>query len=182
MGNRQAADGDAAVFSGPAWLLPLHPQHPHLDGKPPAACGHPDTGLAGNADCASQAAAAQCQTPASPMHQALRDPDPAPSSTQSAQPPCAPGAAGGSAGACCCGDGEDASDSADNPIVLGTSLFFARVPPTVSYESIMELFAQFGTVLTLNLFRPWATAKTSKVRAGFLSPVVQHEVVRFCKS
>jgi hypothetical protein len=63
---------------------------------------------------------------------------------------------------------EDAtSDSADNPILLGTSLFFARVPPTVSYESIMELFAQFGTVLTLNLFRPWATAKTSKVRFFF---------------
>lgn len=58
----------------------------------------------------------------------------------------------------------DEADPGDNPIVLGTNLFFARVPPTVSYESILELFTQFGTVLTLNLFRPWATAKTSKVR------------------
>lgn len=54
-------------------------------------------------------------------------------------------------------------DASDNPITLGTSLFFARVPPTVTYEAIMELFAEHGKVLTLNLFRPWATAKTSKV-------------------
>lgn len=42
-------------------------------------------------------------------------------------------------------------------------VFFARVPPTVPYESIMALFQQFGTVKSLNLFRPWASAKTSKV-------------------
>lgn len=43
-------------------------------------------------------------------------------------------------------------------------VFFARVPPTVPYESILALFQQFGTVKSLNLFRPWASAKTSKVR------------------
>jgi hypothetical protein len=59
---------------------------------------------------------------------------------------------------------EASDDASDNPITLGTSLFFARVPPTVTYEAIMELFAEHGKVLTLNLFRPWATAKTSKVR------------------
>jgi hypothetical protein len=74
-----------------------------------------------------------------------------------------PGAAGCTAQEWSC-DGAAAADAGDNPIILGTSLFFARVPPTIPYESIMELFAQFGTVLTLNLFRPWATAKTSKVR------------------
>jgi hypothetical protein len=42
-------------------------------------------------------------------------------------------------------------------------VFFARVPPTVPYESILALFQQFGTVKSLNLFRPWASAKTSKV-------------------
>eukprot|EP00775_Hariotina_reticulata_P003529 gene3529-3798_t len=42
------------------------------------------------------------------------------------------------------------------------SVFFARVPPTVPYESIKALFEQFGKVKLLNLFRPWATAKTSK--------------------
>lgn len=42
-------------------------------------------------------------------------------------------------------------------------VFFARVPPTVPYESIHALFSQFGKVLNLNLFRPWASAKTSKV-------------------
>lgn len=58
----------------------------------------------------------------------------------------------------------DETAGCENPIVLGNSLFFARVPPTVTYESILELFAQFGKVQTLNLFRPWASAKTSKVR------------------
>lgn len=43
------------------------------------------------------------------------------------------------------------------------SVFFARVPPTVPYESILALFQHFGTVKSLNLFRPWASAKTSKV-------------------
>jgi hypothetical protein len=59
--------------------------------------------------------------------------------------------------------GDTSDDAHDNPITLGTSLFFARVPPTVTYEALMELFAAHGKVLTLNLFRPWATAKTSKV-------------------
>jgi len=63
--------------------------------------------------------------------------------------------------------GSHATDqAADPPKAFAASLFFARVPPTVPYEAILELFEQFGKVASLNLFRPWATAKTSKVRAA----------------
>eukprot|EP00878_Enallax_costatus_P006771 GHUV01007097.1.p2 GENE.GHUV01007097.1~~GHUV01007097.1.p2 ORF type:complete len:445 (+),score=134.60 GHUV01007097.1:4633-5967(+) len=56
---------------------------------------------------------------------------------------------------------DDTTAEADSA-APSNSVFFARVPPTVPYESIHALFAQFGTVLNLNLFRPWASAKTSK--------------------
>jgi hypothetical protein len=42
------------------------------------------------------------------------------------------------------------------------AVFFARVPPTVPYEELHELFSKYGTVTNLNLYRRWATAKTSK--------------------
>eukprot|EP00775_Hariotina_reticulata_P008563 gene8563-8745_t len=42
------------------------------------------------------------------------------------------------------------------------SIFFARIPPTVSVEELMALFSQYGRVMDLNLFRRWATARTSK--------------------
>lgn len=66
-------------------------------------------------------------------------------------------------------DADEAACGAD--VTTGTAeatmpsncVFFARVPPTVPYESIHALFSQFGAVLNLNLFRPWASAKTSKV-------------------
>lgn len=57
---------------------------------------------------------------------------------------------------------DDTTADADSA-APSNSVFFARVPPTVPYEAIHALFAQFGTVLNLNLFRPWASAKTSKV-------------------
>lgn len=60
----------------------------------------------------------------------------------------------------------DTDQAAEPPKAFAASLFFARVPPTVPYEAILELFEQFGKVASLNLFRPWATAKTSKVRAA----------------
>lgn len=41
-------------------------------------------------------------------------------------------------------------------------MFFARVPPTVPSDGLLALFAKFGTVKHLNLYRRWATAKTSK--------------------
>jgi hypothetical protein len=44
----------------------------------------------------------------------------------------------------------------------GTSLFFARCPPLTSEEEIQSLFKRYGTVTSFNLFRRWATAKTSK--------------------
>ena len=43
-----------------------------------------------------------------------------------------------------------------------TSIFFARVPPMVPDNDLLQLFSRFGTVKDLNLFRRWATAKTSK--------------------
>jgi hypothetical protein len=45
-----------------------------------------------------------------------------------------------------------------------SSFFFARVPPTITHEQLVELFSKYGTVEDLNLFRPFAEAKTSKVR------------------
>lgn len=44
------------------------------------------------------------------------------------------------------------------------SFFFARVPPIVTHEQLLELFREFGEVEDVNLFRPFAEAKTSKVK------------------
>lgn len=45
------------------------------------------------------------------------------------------------------------------------TVYFARVPPTVPKEEILEVFNSFcGPVVRVNLFRPWATAKTHNVR------------------
>jgi hypothetical protein len=44
------------------------------------------------------------------------------------------------------------------------SVFFARVPPAVPVETIQQLFSTCGEVLGINLFKPWATSKLSKVR------------------
>lgn len=44
----------------------------------------------------------------------------------------------------------------------GRFLFFARVPPAVPYDELLALFNKYGTVLDLNLYRRWASAKTSK--------------------
>jgi RNA recognition motif-containing protein len=41
-------------------------------------------------------------------------------------------------------------------------VFFARVPPPVPYDDLLTLFRQYGEVKDLNLYRRWATAKTSK--------------------
>lgn len=43
-----------------------------------------------------------------------------------------------------------------------TAVFFARVPPPVPYDDLLALFRQYGEVKNLNLYRRWATAKTSK--------------------
>uniref|UniRef100_A0A383WHZ9 RRM domain-containing protein n=1 Tax=Tetradesmus obliquus TaxID=3088 RepID=A0A383WHZ9_TETOB len=43
-----------------------------------------------------------------------------------------------------------------------SSFFFARVPPTITQEQLVELFSKYGAVEDLNLFRPFAEAKTSK--------------------
>jgi RNA recognition motif-containing protein len=36
------------------------------------------------------------------------------------------------------------------------------VPPLVPHEELLQLFGKFGTVLDLNLFKRWSTAKASK--------------------
>lgn len=45
-------------------------------------------------------------------------------------------------------------------------MFFAKVPPSVLEPELERLFARCGTVVGINLYRPWALAKTSKVRAA----------------
>lgn len=41
-------------------------------------------------------------------------------------------------------------------------IFFAGVTPIITTETLMALFSQFGTVVDLNLFKPWSGSKTSK--------------------
>ena len=85
-------------------------------------------------------------------------------SQQEVQPDPAGDAAGAAPAVAPGGAGEEGKSVAT--ISLGTSLFFARVPPTVEVDAIRALFERYGEVQELNLFRPWATAKTSKVRAS----------------
>jgi hypothetical protein len=49
------------------------------------------------------------------------------------------------------------------------TVYFARVPPCVPVEELQQLFASCGDVIEVNLFKPWATSKTSKVW-GVLGP------------
>jgi hypothetical protein len=42
-------------------------------------------------------------------------------------------------------------------------VFFAKVPPSVLEPELERLFSRCGTVVGINLYRPWALAKTSKV-------------------
>ncbi|WIA13337.1 hypothetical protein OEZ85_006919 [Tetradesmus obliquus] len=42
------------------------------------------------------------------------------------------------------------------------SVFFARCPPLITSEELQSLFESYGTVTSLNLFKRWATARTSK--------------------
>jgi len=42
------------------------------------------------------------------------------------------------------------------------SVYFARVPPTVEADEIQAIFATCGQVVGINLYKPWATSKTSK--------------------
>eukprot|EP00775_Hariotina_reticulata_P011895 gene11895-12039_t len=42
------------------------------------------------------------------------------------------------------------------------TIFFAGVAPVAPAESLITLFSQFGRVVYLNLFRPWAGSATSK--------------------
>jgi hypothetical protein len=49
--------------------------------------------------------------------------------------------------------------------VLCLQLFFAKVPSAATGEEVTQLFRKYGDVADLNLFRAWAGAKNSKVRA-----------------
>lgn len=46
-------------------------------------------------------------------------------------------------------------------------LFFAGVCPLASSEEVLTLFAQFGRVMELNLYRPYKHCKTTKVGFGW---------------
>lgn len=52
----------------------------------------------------------------------------------------------------------------------GRAVFFAKFPPTTTPEEVENLFAKFGSVESVNLYRKWATAKASKVTS--LSSVI----------
>jgi hypothetical protein len=54
------------------------------------------------------------------------------------------------------------------PQVQLTSIFFAGVTPIVDTQQLLGVFAQFGRVMDLNLFRPYKGCRTSKVRTGWL--------------
>lgn len=47
-------------------------------------------------------------------------------------------------------------------------VFFAKVPPFVQEEQLLELFTRCGAVVGINLYRSWATTKKSKVRGQWL--------------
>jgi hypothetical protein len=47
----------------------------------------------------------------------------------------------------------------------GTAIFFAGVSPVAPPEDLLKVFAQFGRVMNINLYRPYRGCKTSKVRA-----------------
>jgi hypothetical protein len=51
------------------------------------------------------------------------------------------------------------------PQVQLTTIFFAGVTPIVDTQQLLGVFAQFGRVMDLNLFRPYKGCRTSKVRA-----------------
>lgn len=46
-----------------------------------------------------------------------------------------------------------------------TTVFFAGVTPIVDTQQLLGIFAQFGRVMDLNLFRPYKGCRTSKVGA-----------------
>ena len=52
---------------------------------------------------------------------------------------------------------------ATGPREDSTEFFFARIPSTVTQEELLAVFSSFGTVEEVNLFKPFAEAKTSKV-------------------
>jgi hypothetical protein len=45
----------------------------------------------------------------------------------------------------------------------GTTIFFAGVSPIAPPEDLLKVFAKFGRVMNINLYRPYRGAKTSKV-------------------
>jgi hypothetical protein len=42
------------------------------------------------------------------------------------------------------------------------SIYFARVPPCIPADEIQAVFATCGQVVEVNLYKPWASSKTSK--------------------
>lgn len=54
------------------------------------------------------------------------------------------------------------ADAAPPPEEVGASLFFARCPPSLPYDELLQLFSAFGEVEKLNLYRRWAKARNSK--------------------
>jgi hypothetical protein len=49
----------------------------------------------------------------------------------------------------------------------GATIFFAGVTPIADASQLLSVFAHFGRVMDLNLFRPYKACRTSKVKTGW---------------
>jgi hypothetical protein len=47
---------------------------------------------------------------------------------------------------------------------VGAAIFFAGATPVTTADTLAALFEQFGTLVKLTVYKPWAGSKTSKVR------------------
>jgi hypothetical protein len=52
------------------------------------------------------------------------------------------------------------------------SIFFAGACPLASSEELLTLFAQFGRVMEINLYRPYKHCKASKVNVNYMQAIV----------
>jgi hypothetical protein len=66
-----------------------------------------------------------------------------------------------------------------SPQQQGTTIFFAGVTPIADATQLLSVFAQFGRVMDLNLFRPYKVCRTTKVKglAGGWAGVQPHTYI-----
>lgn len=62
-------------------------------------------------------------------------------------------------------------------------MYFACVPPDIAYNDLWQLFSLCGQVVDINLYKPFAKARLSKVRAvlarvAWGSPTCKRDLMR----